>query len=357
MHKYKVQENKLITPTVRLLTLVCEDESKEPLLYQPGQYAAISLRDQKRPTVVRCFSIASSPTQQRVLQFSVRVKGKYTSALQRLQPGDDVYVRGPFGAFVFNQYQHKDLVLLAGGIGIAPFMSMMKYANDVKVKNRIHLVYSCRSQDDIPFREDLARLQKENPNLRVTYVIASGGAEKLQDEEVVKGRMDASNIGRLGLRYNNQVYMVCGPQPYMNAMRGLLLKNGVPKDRIMSEAFSQGSQKHTGKLISWPVNMYILSGVSLAVLAFFVTLSDLNKNLPDFSISSLAAEHEAQEANNSAAVPIEDISTLPPQVASSTSAASPATAATPTPITTVTSPVVTQPITVVPITRPRSRIS
>src|SRR5665811_676119 len=255
MYRYEVAENKLLTPTVRQLTLACPTES-EPLLHQPGQYATISLRDSMRPTTIRCFSIASSPTDQRTLQFSMRVKGRYTSALKRLQPGDSIAVRGPYGGFVFNQYLHTDLVMFAGGIGIAPFISMTRYATDLKLENRLHLIYSCRNQDDIAFFEVLKKLEHANPNLTVTYVIGAGETNKLIGLNTMVGMVDDQMIKKLGLNFKTQTFMTCGPPPYMKSIIGMLIHQGVPKNRILSEAFSQSSSHQTGKLISWPLNMY-----------------------------------------------------------------------------------------------------
>ncbi|MCA9349008.1 FAD-dependent oxidoreductase [Candidatus Saccharibacteria bacterium] len=279
MHKYLLADNRLLTPTIRQLTLECDADS-EPILHQPGQYAAISLRDRKRPTAFRCFSIASSPTNQRVLQFSIRVGGKYTSALERLEKGDEVAVRGPFGAFVLNQYEHKDLVMFAGGIGVAPFMSMIRYASELKLDNKLHLVYSSRNQNEIAFYTELNQLAKHNPNLTITHVIGEGGTEKLVNQRALQGRLDAQLLSKLNLDFRTQTYMTCGPPPYMNAVISLLKEHGVDRERILSEAFSQSSGGQTGKLAIWPFNMYAMSGLALAIIAFSIVINDLYKTLP-----------------------------------------------------------------------------
>ncbi len=191
MAKYKVENNQRLTQTSQLLTLICDDS--HPILFEPGQYAGISMRDRLRPTAMRCFSISSSPTNQQRLQFSIRINGIFTHAVERLNTGDKVRVKGPFGGFVFNPSDHEDVVLLAGGIGVAPFMSMIRYANDIKLKNSVHLVFSSRNQDDIPFFEDIEAIQKENDNFKATYIIGHGETEKI-GTNVLKGYLDAEKF-------------------------------------------------------------------------------------------------------------------------------------------------------------------
>ncbi len=249
------------------------------MLYQPGQYAAIGLRDRARPTVMRCFSVTTSPTNQQVLQFSMRIKGKFTSALERLKPGDKVVVRGPFGGFVFVPMIHQDVVLMAGGIGVAPFISMLRYAQDLNLPNKMHLIYSCRDQSEMAFKDELQSIARKNPNIRVTFIMGDGNVTGLSNQ-ALSGYADAQNLSTLNLNYLSQTFFVCGPPPYMNAVIALLHKNGASEGQVLSEAFSQSSKRQTGKLRSWPFNMYALTGAALLVSGFFITVGDLYKTLP-----------------------------------------------------------------------------
>lgn len=353
VHKYIVKDNKKITPSVQLLTLKLAD-GEDPLLYQPGQYAAIGMRDRMRPTVMRCFSITTSPTNQQYLQFSMRVQGKFTSAVNRLKPGDETAVRGPFGGFVFNQNLHQDAVFFAGGIGIAPFISMLRYATECRLTNKLHLVYSVRNQDDVAFYKELEQLQSQNPHLTITYVVAEGPTNHMVGSRVMTGRVDSSNINQLKLDYNEQTFFICGPPPYMKAMDSLLRQHGASSSQIMTEAFSQGSHKQTGKIRSWPFNMYALSGVALLVGGFYIVASDLYKTLP--KLQEQARLNTAQQENSGSNS--SSVTTLAPQVdtnlnqdtivqdqtssntqsSSSSSASTQTTAPTVTPSPTVTSP-------------------
>lgn len=292
MYQYRVAENKLLTPTVRLVTLTQKDVTSKPLLYQPGQYAAISLHDKLRPTTTRCFSLTSSPTQGNFIQFSIRVKGKFTTALERLKDGDAVVVRGPFGSFVYNEHTSKNVTFFAGGIGIAPFISMLRYAGDVKTNNKIHLVYSCRNEGDIPFLEELLKLEQQNPNLLITYIVSDGRINRLRGRHVLGGSLDNESIDQLGLAFGKETYMVCGPPMYMKTVENLLTRKKVSKGDILTEAFSQGPSPYNTKLMNWPVNAYAMTGVFLVLAAGYVVSADFNKTLPKLIIPNITTQSD-----------------------------------------------------------------
>jgi ferredoxin-NADP reductase len=268
-----------------------------------------------RPTATRCFSIVSSPTQGRILQFGIRVKGRYTSALERLREGDKVAVRGPFGSFVFNEQTDNELTLFAGGIGIAPFISMLRYAVDVHAKSNIHVVYSCRTQDDIPFLQELCMLQKRNIRLRITYVVSAGPTDVLEGKQVMQGAVTDATIDQLGLAYDKETYMLCGPPPYMDALVGLLAQRGVPAERIRTEAFSQSAARQSSALTYWPFQAYALSGLMLLVTGGLIVASDVTGTLPTLTAHSSTT---SPLPSTLVVVPdanlIESINTVPPQV-------------------------------------------
>jgi len=260
-----VVSNEALTPSTSLLTLRLGDDER-PFAFVPGQYAAINFYQGARPSAARCFSIVSSPTEAGLLQFSIRNGGHYTGALSRIMPGDDVAVRGPFGGFVFDQARDSEAVFLAGGIGITPFISMIRYLTKIEASNTVTLVYSCRNQDDIPFVDELKRLSSVNPNFRVVFVIGQGATDRLQGQLVTTGFISPELIDRVvrGMLVVKAFY-ICGPPPFMKGMAGNLHRQGVPESHVLTEAFGQGANRQTGKIQSWPFNVYVLGAVSLAL--------------------------------------------------------------------------------------------
>lgn len=288
MHKYIVDTAEQITATTLLLSLK-EQEGQRLFSFQPGQYAAVSFYHKNRPTPARCFSIVSSPTEQRTLQFGMRTRGRFTKAVANLQPGNIVNVRGPYGGFVLNPECDDDVVFLAGGIGITPFMSMVSHASNVHATTKITLIYSCQTQDDIPFLAELSDLSRQNPNLKVVFAVGSGSIDKLTGLTATVGRVTPDLLdGTLNNSYHSRAFYICGPPLYMNAMSKTLQTKGVTKDRIMTEAFAQGSYPQTGKIRNWPYNIYVLGAVGVVLGSLAITVSDILKILPPASIINSA---------------------------------------------------------------------
>ncbi len=280
MRVYLVQDNQKITASTLLLTLKRDDQER-PLAFQPGQYATISYEKRGKLSVARCFSIVSSPTDQNILQFSMRVRGRFTTALSKLQKGDIVDVSGPFGGFVLDVTNDKKAIFMAGGIGITPFMSMLRYLSALKDDNDVTLLYSCATQDDVPFGDELLSIQAAHPNLKVIFVVGKGPTDKLPSNQVANGYITAELLDRVtGNNYKDLRFFICGPPVYMKPMINLLAKQGAPKANILTEAFTQSSPKQTSTLRSWPANVYALGAISFALGSLVVMVSDLLRALP-----------------------------------------------------------------------------
>lgn len=283
MRTYTVADNDMISSSTLLLTLE-RDDSERPLAFEPGQYAAINFNHNGRPSVTRCFSIVSSPTEQHILQFSMRVRGRFTTAVSNLQKGDVVHVAGPFGGFALDTIRDRQAVFLAGGIGITPFISMMRYLAALNATNDITLLYSCTNQDDVPFAQELVAIQLAHPNLKTIFVVGQGAIDKLPPNTTTgfinEPLLDAVTQGN----YANGQFFICGPPGFMNAMTKIIFKRGVPKNRILTEAFTQSSPKQTSILRSWPANAYALGAVGLIFGSVAVTVGDLLKALPPTTV-------------------------------------------------------------------------
>lgn len=283
MYIYRVFANERLTPSTIRITLEPDAKNRRPFDFSPGQYAAISFMRHGQPSVARCFSIVSSPTNKGQLQFSMRARGRFTTALAKLDVGDKVYVRGPYGGFVFDPERHSDSLFIAGGIGITPFMSMMRYATDIQSSRHISLIYGVQSQDDIPFHAELDALLGQNPNLDVTYAVGNGPVDNIRFGKVVAGRVGPALLeSTLG---TSRTVFICGPPPFMNGMIRTLTERGIPHDRIITEAFNQGSSRQTGKVASWPQNMYALGALGVGLGSLAIMVSEIVKSLPNVPFS------------------------------------------------------------------------
>ncbi len=281
MYRYVVVSNEPLSPTTLLLTLRPSEETRYPIGYYPGQYAAISFRKGLRISPARCFSLTSSPHDMSFIQFSIRVGGKFTHKLQTVLPGEIVDVRGPYGGFVINPEIHKELIFAAGGIGIAPFMSMLRHAAAVHDSRPITLLYGVQSQDDIPFFDEIKKLEDQIANLNVTFVVGKGETDKLHGQHVATGFInDELLVKALDGRPMDRSVFICGPPPFMNALIAASKRQGISQEQLVTEAFKQGHHRQTGKIVSWPRNMYVLGTLSMSLGALALLVGDIIKNLP-----------------------------------------------------------------------------
>ena len=124
--------------------------------FLPGQYAMLAFSDffgkmtEKHP-----FSIASSPHDSKRLKFGIKVQGEFTTRISKMKKGDEIGVFGPFGDFAFDDKKMKNIVFFAGGIGVTPFINMINYASDAKLKNEMTLFYSNRNKKSTTFLDEL----------------------------------------------------------------------------------------------------------------------------------------------------------------------------------------------------------
>ena len=276
MKQYVVQRVQPFTDHL-VLTLTPQFDD-DRLRFWPGQYAAFSFHSGSRLSPMRCFSISSSPNSHE-LEFAMRPHGRFTGQVMALQPGDEVDVRGPFGNFVIDPAD-KSIIMLAAGIGITPFMSMLRYATEAKLDIPITLLYGVRSSDDIPFADELRILQARNSKLRVAFLVQSGGANA--GKQLYSGRIDERLLQRVtNGNLQPHTFFICGPRHFNSQMQRLLRQQGVMSNQIVTEAFNQGAKfVWRPSLSSIPGMTYALTGLLLLVGIGSVMALDLFRYVP-----------------------------------------------------------------------------
>jgi hypothetical protein len=143
------------------------------------------------------------------------------------------------------------------------------------------LMYSCATQDDIPFLEELSKHEMENTNLSIVFMIGKGPVDKLVGRHAGQGRITPDLINQIcGGQYSTQTFFICGPPPFMNAMVSNLQSKGTNDAQIVTEAFAQGLQRQSSMFRSWPRSVYALSTAGFALSGFAIMAGDLIKTLP-----------------------------------------------------------------------------
>lgn len=157
------------TPDVKTFRVVGLDGQK-PFVHIPGQCAMLSM-----PGVGEAlFSITSSPTEERFLEFSIKKCGCVTEWLHGIEPGQQLTLRGPYGnGFpVDSDFVGKDLIFVAGGIGLAPLHSVINYCRSYRDRyGTIDIVYGSRSKQDLVDYEEILSQWMHEDGIRVHLTI------------------------------------------------------------------------------------------------------------------------------------------------------------------------------------------
>jgi predicted ferric reductase len=207
------------------------------LEYLPGQFHFLTLyRAGGLPVEEHPFTISSSPSQEGFVTSTIKESGDYTSTIGKTKPGDHAAIEGPFGRFSYVLHpEENDLVLIAGGIGITPLMSMIRHMRDTGAAKNVLLLYANRAESDIVFRKELDAIRAGGkPRLTVVHVLDKGGPEWKGEG----GRVDEERIRRVCGDLSGKAFYLCGPPPMMAGIRRTLVELGVPCSRIHYEFFS-----------------------------------------------------------------------------------------------------------------------
>jgi ferredoxin-NADP reductase len=233
----RVQSIVTETPSVKTFRLApSSGEGALPFTFVPGQFLNVAFWI-GGARMNRSYSISSSPTEREHVELTVRREPR--GAVSRhihdlLKVGDEIEASGPVGRFTFSGTDADSIVLIAGGVGITPMMSIARYLTDRSWPGDIFFVFSCRAPDDFIFREKLASLQRRNPKLRV--LVTMSGAEGT-DWKGPRGRLTKELLTETIPDLPSRRIQLCGPPPMMEATKAILTELGVPPDQVKTEAF------------------------------------------------------------------------------------------------------------------------
>jgi predicted ferric reductase len=204
------------------------------LKYIPGQFAFITPVSENLPKEEHPFTISSSPSRPDALQFVIRSQGDWTRKIHRLKAGDPVFIDGPYGHFSHRICTGNDpMIMIAGGIGITPMLSMLRYMADRDDQRQILLIWSNKAKKYIVFPEEFKHLECVLQGLKINHVITrgrSGGHEK--------GRLDETKLESLLEGFSRKsIVFICGPFKMMKEISRNVKKIGFSSGRVYKEEF------------------------------------------------------------------------------------------------------------------------
>ncbi|MBI2039493.1 FAD-dependent oxidoreductase [Candidatus Microgenomates bacterium] len=218
-------------------TLLVSFEVIEPFTFKPGQYCFVTLINPPYPDDRgnrRHFSIVNSPNEKGTITITTRLsESGFKRGLRELKIGDQTQLGPIAGAFVLPDDTSIPLVLIAGGIGITPFMSILKFVAEERLPYQITLIYSNRDQSSTTFYDELQLLSTQLPNFQLVLTMTED-----PNWTGEKRRVDTTFIKEYFPNVNAQKYMVVGPPGMVSAVQNALLEAGVTPDNINVENFT-----------------------------------------------------------------------------------------------------------------------
>lgn len=215
------------------LTLALEPVGHSGLRFAPGQFAWLKLGATPYTIEEHPFSFSSSAEAEGRLEFGIKALGDFTRDLRRVPEGTEAYLDGPHGAFSTDRVPAAGYVLIAGGIGVTPMLSILRTMADREDVRPVLLVYADKTWEGMAYREEIDALAA-SINLTVVHVLEEPhdgwrGEEGFVTPELLARVLPNERITR--------EFFVCGPPIMMDVVQEALLELDVPLERIHNERF------------------------------------------------------------------------------------------------------------------------
>jgi ferredoxin-NADP reductase len=222
-------------------TTAFQFERPSDFVFKAGQYIDLTLMGSQpqfgsSERLTHTFSIASSPSNEKLVVTTRMRNTVFKQAISTLPISSPARIEGPMGSFSLHNNTARPAIFLAGGIGIAPFLSMLCYAAEEKLRHSIVLFYANRYLKDAAFIDSLWKLERDNPRFRFVPTLTHAA-----NHNGWKGK-----TGHIGLTMlfahvgilRGPIYYIAGPPTMVAAVRRMLTEVGVDEDDIRTEEFA-----------------------------------------------------------------------------------------------------------------------
>jgi hypothetical protein len=269
--KFKVVSKVEETSDITSFYLAPHD-GKELPEFLPGQFLTFQIPVPTQPhPVIRCYSLSDSPFHPERYRVSIKrvpaprneptaPPGLVSNYFHDfLNENDIVDIKAPSGHFHLSMTKKFPVVLLAGGVGITPLLSMLNAITEMGSQREVWFFLGVRNKKDHVMKEHLEMVARENENVRLRVFYSAPGETDVLDEDYhVKGRVNVENLKTI-LPSSNFDYYICAPPPMVKDLRKDLADWGVPKKNIHFEAFGpatvKGCKAEPGKASGVKINI------------------------------------------------------------------------------------------------------
>jgi len=226
--------SKVATELADTWSIYLKPVGHDGLDFHAGQVAWLNINTSPFTLHRNPFSISNGAHQKDTLRFTIKDAGDFTKSVGELKGGETVYVDGPYGSFnLEDEKTQKGLVLLAGGIGAAPVMSILHTLAQNKDKRPVFFFYGNYSDEFITFQDEIKDLEKKL-NLTVTHVLEQPSKKMKTDTGFISQEILERDLPR---NRGELFYFICGPLPMIGAMETHLNALEIPRGQITSEKY------------------------------------------------------------------------------------------------------------------------
>lgn len=220
-------------------TMAFQFEKPPGWIFKAGQSIDLTLLDPPETDAegnTRAFSLASAPREENLMVATRMRDSAFKRVLRSVPLGTAVKIEGPFGDMTLHNNAARTAVLLAGGIGITPFRSIVFRAAHEKQPHRIFLFFANRRPEDAPFLKELQTLEEANPNYRCIPTMT--GIEKSPHPwNGETGWIGPGLLSKYLQGAPSPIYYIAGPPGMVKGLREMLNKSGVNDDDVRAEEF------------------------------------------------------------------------------------------------------------------------
>lgn len=222
-------------------SLYLEGTDEKFLKRKAGQYASIRVMRPDGWSEPHPFTISCAPEDSQ-LRFTIKKIGAFTSAIPDLKPGTPVKCAGPLGVFCKDIDSKPSIVMMAGGVGITPFLSVLRHFANIGAGNEVKLFWSNKTVEDVFCAEEIRNLTRK---LKLTVVhnlsrdedAARHFMQSFPDVFYETGRLSAEILRKHGVSGESSFYL-CGPPPMMDTTLQVMSSLGVDPESVEREKFS-----------------------------------------------------------------------------------------------------------------------
>ncbi len=208
---------------------------KGPLRYEAGQFAWLNIGHSPFTLNENPFSLSSAPSNDGHVSFIIKELGDFTDRIGMVKPGTRAYLDGPHGHLAIAGRKEPGIALIAGGVGIAPLIGILRELSLSDDPRPTVLLYGNRKEDQIARRDELATISQEH-GTEIVHVLSEpapgwDGETGMITEDLLRRHFDSP-------ARRKWLFVLCGPPPMLEAVEDALIALGVPATQILSERFS-----------------------------------------------------------------------------------------------------------------------